>query len=70
MENKELLKMITIYKNKLADVEEQNVIYQALLSKEKENNAILTKEIEFLETKINEENVPSVEVEVIEPKGV
>lgn len=56
MEREDLLKMVQLYKTKLADMEEQNLIYQVIISNQAKEKEILSNKIDTLEcenTKIN-----------------
>lgn len=54
MEREELLKMIQIYKTKLADMQEQAIMYQVIISKQTEEKDVMRQTIDNLETQIKE----------------
>lgn len=54
MEKEELLKMLKIYKTKLADMEEQAIMFQVIISKQTEEKDIMQQMINNLETQVKE----------------
>lgn len=54
MEKEELLKMLKIYKTKLADMEEQAIMFQVIISKQTEEKDIMQQMINNLETQVRE----------------
>lgn len=54
MEREELLKMIQLYKTKLADIEEQAIMYQVIISKQAEEKDVMQQMINNLETQVKE----------------
>lgn len=54
MEREELLKMIQLYKTKLADIEEQAIMYQVIISKQVEEKDAMQQMINNLEIQVKE----------------
>ena len=54
MEREELLKMIQLYKTKLADIEEQAIMYQVIISKQAEEKDAMQQMINNLEMQVKE----------------
>lgn len=54
MEREELLKMIQLYKTKLADIEEQAIMYQVIISKQVEEKDAMQQMISNLEMQVKE----------------
>ncbi len=54
MEIEELLKMIQLYKTKLADIEEQAIMYQVIISKQAEEKDAMQQMINNLEIQVKE----------------
>ena len=54
MEKEELLKMIQLYKMKLADVEEQSIAYQVVISKLSAEKDTLQEQVNNLQFQIHE----------------
>lgn len=54
MEREELLKMIQLYKTKLADIEEQAIMYQVIISKQAEEKDAMQQMINNLEIQVKE----------------
>lgn len=68
MEKEELLKMLKIYKTKLADMEEQAIIFQVIISKQTEEKDAMQQMINNLETQVREltgsQNTPVEELNI------
>lgn len=54
MEKEELLKMIQLYKMKLADVEEQSIAYQVVISKLSTEKDALQEQVNNLQFQVQE----------------
>lgn len=54
MEKEELLKMLKLYKTKLADIEEQAIMFQAIISKQAEEKDVMQQMINNLEIQVKE----------------
>ena len=54
MEREELLNMIQLYKTKLADIEEQAIMYQVIISKQAEEKDAMQQMINNLEIQVKE----------------
>lgn len=54
MEKEELLKMIQLYKMKLADVEEQSIAYQVVISKLSAEKDALQEQVNNLQFQVHE----------------
>lgn len=54
MEKEELLKMLKLYKTKLADIEEQAIMFQVIISKQAEEKDVMQQMINNLEIQVKE----------------